>query len=97
MAKFSNKVMGKEVGSASVYAQPHNMSGKPENVNDSLNNGGFRPDPNTMTAKGSVPGGTVPTRRVSLGDPTAPAKTTGIKIRGTGAATKGVMARGPMA
>jgi hypothetical protein len=24
-------------------------------------------------------------------------KTTGIKIRGTGAATKGVMARGPMA
>ena len=25
------------------------------------------------------------------------AKTTGIKIRGTGAATKGVMARGPMA
>jgi hypothetical protein len=26
-----------------------------------------------------------------------PIKTTGIKIRGTGAATKGVMARGPMA
>ena len=26
-----------------------------------------------------------------------PAKKTGIKIRGTGAATKGVMARGPMA
>jgi hypothetical protein len=25
-----------------------------------------------------------------------PTKTTGIKIRGTGAATKGVMARGPM-
>jgi hypothetical protein len=25
-----------------------------------------------------------------------PVKTTGIKIRGTGAATKGVMARGPM-
>ena len=25
-----------------------------------------------------------------------PAKTSGIKIRGTGAATKGVMARGPM-
>jgi len=25
-----------------------------------------------------------------------PIKTTGIKIRGTGAATKGVMARGPM-
>lgn len=26
-----------------------------------------------------------------------PTKTTGIKIRGTGAATKGVMARGPLA
>jgi hypothetical protein len=26
-----------------------------------------------------------------------PTKTSGIKIRGTGAATKGVMARGPMA
>lgn len=28
---------------------------------------------------------------------TEPVKTAGIKIRGTGAATKGVMARGPMA
>ena len=27
----------------------------------------------------------------------APVKTSGIKIRGTGAATKGIMARGPMA
>ena len=27
----------------------------------------------------------------------APVKTSGIKIRGTGAATKGTMARGPMA
>jgi len=32
---------------------------------------------------------------VSKGNYKAP-KTTGIKIRGTGAATKGVMARGPM-
>jgi hypothetical protein len=31
----------------------------------------------------------------SAGD--EPTKTTGIKIRGTGAATKGLMARGPMA
>lgn len=30
-------------------------------------------------------------------DDYAPTKTSGIKIRGTGAATKGVMARGPMA
>ena len=30
-------------------------------------------------------------------DDYAPTKTSGIKIRGTGAATKGTMARGPMA
>ena len=28
MAKFSKKQGGKEVGGASVYAQPHTMSGK---------------------------------------------------------------------
>lgn len=39
--------------------------------------------------------------RVSVGNMTGKAypepKTSGIKVRGTGAATKGVMARGPMA
>ena len=29
MAKFSKKMMGKEVGDAKVYAQPHTMDGKP--------------------------------------------------------------------
>jgi hypothetical protein len=33
----------------------------------------------------------------SAGYPEKDVKSTGIKIRGTGAATKGVMARGPMA
>ena len=38
------------------------------------------------------------TPRVSLGDPgKEEVKNTGIKVRGTGAATKGVTARGPMA
>jgi hypothetical protein len=32
MAKFSKKVMGKEVGAAEVYAQPHNMQGGATNV-----------------------------------------------------------------
>ena len=36
-------------------------------------------------------------QRVSVGDPTRPAKTDGITIRGCGAATKGTKARGPMA
>ena len=34
MAKFSKKVMGKEVGSAEVYAEPHNMAAKGTNVDD---------------------------------------------------------------
>jgi hypothetical protein len=33
MAKFSNKVKGKEIGSAEVYAAPHTMTGKETNVN----------------------------------------------------------------
>jgi hypothetical protein len=35
--------------------------------------------------------------RISKSAGNEPTKTSGIKIRGTGAATKGVMARGPMA
>ena len=68
MAKFSKKVMGKEVGQADVYAEPHTMTGKVVKPED-------------------VKGAGYPEE----------AKTTGIKIRGTGCATKGVMARGPMA
>ena len=53
-------------------------------------------DPNTMSAKAIVP--QVAAGRVSAGDPAADRlKTDGIKIRGTGAATKGTRARGPMA
>jgi hypothetical protein len=33
MAKYSKKVMGKEVGSAEVYAAPHTMNAKSTNVN----------------------------------------------------------------
>lgn len=55
-----------------------------------------RLDPNTVSAKDS--GVNAPARRVSGGDPGRNfIKTDGIKIRGTGAATKGVKARGPMA
>jgi len=93
MAKFSKKVGGKEVGSASVYAEPHTMTGKPTSGQEAVH---YATDPNTMKANESTPGG-MPARRVSLGNITAGPKTSGIKIRGTGAATKGVMARGPMA
>lgn len=53
-------------------------------------------DPNTLHAQKM--GKRSATPRVSAGDPGAnDTKTDGVKIRGTGAATKGVMARGPMA
>jgi len=32
MAKFSMKVKGKEVGPASLYAEPHNMSGQKTSI-----------------------------------------------------------------
>ena len=58
---------------------------------------GYKSDPNGMSASESTPGG-MPARRVSGGDPAnTNIKTTGIKMRGVGAAVKGVMSRGPMA
>jgi len=49
MAKFSMKKGGKEVGPASVYAQPHNMSGGTE---ISLGNNGYPNNvPNTQTLR----------------------------------------------
>ena len=91
MAKFSKKVMGKEVGDAKVYAEPHNMSGKKIKADSS-----YATDPNSMSSIESTPGG-MPARRVSMGNPGREnVNKEGIKIRGTGAATKGVMARGPM-
>jgi hypothetical protein len=93
MATFSKKVMGKEVGDAKVYAKPHDMKGK---VVDHKEPSTIKRDPNTLSAKEVTP--KTGSMRVSAGDPNRDdVKTTGIKIRGTGAATKGVMARGPMA
>ena len=87
MAKFSMKQGGKEVGPAAVYAAPHTMDGK------------------TMTtAKDSVvkPGNAVDAIKMSVGDQVFKkqkdeVKTSGIKQRGSGAATKGFTSRGPMA
>ena len=92
MAKFSQKVKGKEVGQAPVYAAPHTMKGKPVGMDI-----GYKTDPNSMSAVESMPG--MPARRVSGGNPanTQLNRNGETKIRGTGAATKGVMSRGPMA
>lgn len=58
----------------------------------------YATDPNSMSAVESTPGG-MPARRVSAGNPasTQMNKHGETKIRGTGAATKGTKARGPMA
>ena len=85
MAKFSKKVGGKEVGSASVYAEPHTMSGKTVKANISEESGASVMNRMNI-ASGAISKGNYPAE-----------KTSGVKIRGTGAATKGVMARGPMA
>jgi hypothetical protein len=87
MAKFSNKVMGKEVGDAKVYAEPHTMSGKKSSIQaDSKYSTGAE----CMTKMNISTGG------ISKGN-TPPENSNGaIKMRGTGAATKGLMCRGPM-
>jgi hypothetical protein len=85
---YSMKKMGKEVGSAAVYAKPHTMDGKAMKIST---NPGKEPNRSKLDTFDVSIGGI----SKSAGD--EPAKTSGIKIRGTGAATKGVMARGPLA
>lgn len=71
---------------ASAYAAPHTMSGKKVKGYDV---GG--PSNKEQLKKTQL---SVANNRSADYEGT---KTSGIKIRGTGAATKGVMARGPMA
>ena len=88
MAKFSKKMMGKEVGSASVYAKPHTMQGKAVKA---TTNPGKEPNHSKADTVNMSVG------NISKDAGNKPTKTSGIKVRGTGAATKGLMARGPMA
>jgi hypothetical protein len=85
---YSMKRMGKEVGPASVYAKPHTMTGKNVTVAE---NPGKGPNRSKMDDYDVSIGA------ISKSAGNEPTKTTGIKVRGTGAATKGLMARGPMA
>ena len=71
---------------ASAYAKPHTMSGKTVKISD---NPGGVPVKEALKANMGVAN--------ERSNPYPGVKTSGIKIRGTGAATKGVMARGPMA
>ena len=87
MATFSKKVMGKEVGSASVYAEPHTMKGKPVKMSS---NPGSGPDHSNLDTVNMSVG------NIYKRDDAGP-KTSGILVRGGKAQTKGKMARGPMA
>ena len=87
MAKYSMKKGGKEVGPASVYAEPHTMTGKKVTAAGVIGKGKNEADLNSYEPSvGNIRKGSAPA-----------AKTSGIKIRGTGAAARGAMARGPRA
>jgi hypothetical protein len=88
MAKFSDKRMGKEVGNAAVYAEPHTMKGKAV---------GVEPNPGKLPNRSKADSVDMSVGNISKSAGNEPIKTTGIKMRGTGAATKGLMSRGPMA
>ena len=88
MGKYSMKMGGKEVGPASVYAEPHTMTGK--KVKATTNPGKGKNGSDLSNYDASV-------GNIDKSKGEYPTKTSGIKIRGTGAATKGIMARGPMA
>ena len=84
---YSMKKGGKEIGPASVYAEPHTMDGKKmKNTKDVITKPGNGMDKMNISVG-----------NVSKGNYGAINKNGEIKIRGTGAATKGTKARGPMA
>ena len=77
---------------AESYAKPHTMSGGPVDLGyKDGTNPGFGKNKSRLDEVDATIG------HLSKSAGNEPIKTTGIKIRGTGAATKGVMARGPMA
>jgi len=84
MAKYSMKRDGKEVGPASVYAEPHTMTGKKVGGTLSQTSGA------DCMKEMNISVGNI-SKSIGKG-----VKTDGIETRGNGAATKGRMARGPM-
>lgn len=85
--------MAKDNKPAEAYALPHTMSGKNLKSKDFVKSP--VKDPNLLSAEQVSP--RTGAKRVSLGNPDAEdVKTTGMKQRGYGAATKGFTSRGPM-
>lgn len=87
MGDFSRKRGGKENAPASVYAKPHTGSSPKVELGNGYGNQdrGDRLDDMVVSVN------------AVKSKPYPETKTSGIKMRGVGAATKGVMCRGPMA
>ena len=87
MAKYTSKMMGKEVGPAETYATPHTMEGKATNVNTYLK---------TETGAECVTKMNVSVGGISKGN-YSPVNPYGVgEMRGYGAATKGRKTSGKM-
>ena len=84
MAKINNL-------SAKSYAKPHTMSGKAVSMKDV----GIVPKMEPRKQQWTPMSGVSIDNSITTESNTV--KTDGIKVRGNGAATKGLMARGPMA
>jgi len=80
--------MAKNTRPAAEYAPPHTMSGKSVSIET---NPGKLPNRSELDTYDVSVGG------ISKSAGNESVKTTGIKMRGTGCATKGMMSRGPMA
>ena len=72
-------------GTADEYAKPHDMKGRPVGPSAAFTDPEFEKKKNWVPLMGVS---------ITMDDRV---KDDGIKIRGTGAAIKGIMARGPMA
>jgi len=83
MAKYSMKKGGKEVGPASVYAEPHTMSGK-------------KVSPQAEQSCDCINKLNMSVGGISKGNYPAENKYGKIEMRGAGAATKGRMSSGKM-
>jgi hypothetical protein len=86
MAKFSDKQGGKEVGAASVYAEPHDMAGKAmKGAQESVIKPGNGLDKLNISVGGISKGNYAPINPYGVG-----------VMRGAGAATKGKKISGKM-
>lgn len=87
MAKYSAKMMGKEVGDAGVYAEPHTMTGKKVTVAGEIKSKTGKDCMNEMnpSISGISKGNYAPENPYGVGE-----------MRGYGAATKGRKISGKM-